>query len=70
MEGGLISCLCHGISEKDVDKVVARGACSVEEISKCTGAGTDCGSCYQKIRDIAEKKGIKEARNDTRKSTR
>ena len=65
----MIICLCHGISEKDVDKVVARGACSVEEISKCTGAGTDCGSCYAKIRDIAEKKGIKETRNDAQTQT-
>jgi bacterioferritin-associated ferredoxin len=65
----MIICICHGISDKEINQVVRKGICSVEEISRCTGAGTDCGSCYSKMQEIVEKKGIQESNSATRSTS-
>lgn len=49
-------CLCHGVSERKVDKVIDRGAASVDEVGAACRAGTDCGSCRETIADrLAER---------------
>jgi bacterioferritin-associated ferredoxin len=45
-------CLCKGISDKDIKQLVSAGACSVEEIMRCTEAGTGCGSCVGEIAEL------------------
>ena len=45
-------CLCKGVSDKDIKHLVSAGACSVEEIMRCTGAGTGCGSCVGEIDEL------------------
>ena len=45
-------CLCKGVSDKDIKQLVSAGACSVEEIMRCSGAGTGCGTCIGEIADL------------------
>lgn len=47
-------CLCNGVSDREICKAVEEGACSVEEIMYCTGAGTRCGSCIPEIEELLE----------------
>lgn len=45
-------CNCHGVSESVITATVHNGACSVEEVSTITKAGTGCGSCKSAIAEI------------------
>ena len=47
----MIICICHGISDRDVDQMLSSGAETPAEISKNCGLGTDCGMCLRKLRD-------------------
>lgn len=48
----MIVCLCRGISERDIDDAVRRGAESVDDVSReCAGAGNCCGTCRPLIED-------------------
>jgi bacterioferritin-associated ferredoxin len=45
-------CLCIGISDREILETVREGACTVEEVMYCTGAGTHCGNCVPTIEEI------------------
>ena len=47
-------CLCKGVSDRDINQAMHEGACSVEQIMACTGAGTRCGSCIPTLEDMVE----------------
>lgn len=47
-------CLCLGVTDRDIHETIADGASSVEEVMRCTGAGTRCGSCQDQISDLVE----------------
>ena len=42
-------CLCVGVSDREIQRSIREGACTVEEVMYCTGAGTRCGSCVPTI---------------------
>ncbi len=42
-------CICKAVTDRAVKAAIASGAGSIDEVGKCTGAGTDCGSCRLKI---------------------
>jgi bacterioferritin-associated ferredoxin len=42
-------CLCTGITDHDIRQAIASGACSVEEVSGCTGAAKHCGACLASV---------------------
>jgi assimilatory nitrate reductase catalytic subunit len=42
---GPIVCLCHDVGERAVVQAVRGGAQTVAAVGRCTGAGTNCGSC-------------------------
>ena len=42
-------CLCKGITEKHVKKILDSGVMDVKSIQKQSDAGTDCGSCVSHI---------------------
>ena len=48
-------CLCTGATERDVRDAIAGGACTVEEVARCTDAGTHCGSCVSTIAALLER---------------
>lgn len=41
----MIACLCHGVSEHEVQQCIEDGAKTVDAIGAACGAGTGCGSC-------------------------
>jgi len=51
-----LACRCHNVTYGKVWDAVAKGARTVDEVSKATGAGTGCGKCREfleyLIRDI------------------
>jgi bacterioferritin-associated ferredoxin len=52
----MIVCLCHGVSEKTLDKVIEAGADSLKAVERACGAGGDCGSCqFQIAKKLAQK---------------
>jgi bacterioferritin-associated ferredoxin len=38
-------CICHAVTEKDIQKAIANGASSVAMLSESTSLGTRCGHC-------------------------
>jgi bacterioferritin-associated ferredoxin len=42
-------CCCLGITDRQIHAEIDAGACSVDAISTCTGAGSRCGSCRMEI---------------------
>ena len=51
----MIVCLCHGITEKDLEDNISPQEPVLEKLQACTGAGTDCGSCVGKIQAYVER---------------
>jgi len=43
--GNAVVCQCNGITKGQLETAVTGGACRVQELQSCTGAGTVCGSC-------------------------
>ena len=50
----MIVCLCHGVNDHKIRRVVEDGAKTVREVGRRCGAGTDCGSCRRQIKDVIE----------------
>jgi bacterioferritin-associated ferredoxin len=42
-------CICRAVTETEVRRCIADGACTVKEVVKRSEAGTGCGSCVGKI---------------------
>jgi len=53
----VLVCLCHPVSDRDVDVIIDEGARTVEEIGRRCGAGTGCGTCVDELRDRLAAKG-------------
>lgn len=45
-------CLCHGVSERKVERAIDRGACSIDDVGEACRAGTSCGVCRETIHDM------------------
>ncbi|WP_375752343.1 (2Fe-2S)-binding protein [Vibrio sp. HN007] len=46
-------CLCHGISEKKLKKVVIENNFTdMREIRRCTALGSQCGKCVKHAKEI------------------
>jgi bacterioferritin-associated ferredoxin len=45
-------CLCNGIAEKEILKLLKLGARDFEDIKKFTLASTSCGKCRREIESI------------------
>jgi bacterioferritin-associated ferredoxin len=48
----VIVCLCRGISESDILRVMAQGAGTPDAITAACGAGGDCGACRILLADL------------------
>jgi bacterioferritin-associated ferredoxin len=38
-------CICHAVTEKDIQKAVKQGICSMESLSENMAVSTRCGCC-------------------------
>ncbi|QKG72189.1 nitrate reductase [Erythrobacter mangrovi] len=52
-------CVCHGVGELDILSAIDAGAEDVATISKCTKAGTNCGSCRPIISRLLDGHGAR-----------
>lgn len=50
-------CLCVGVTNETVSRVVATGAQTCSQVADLCGAGSDCGRCRRTIRSIIDSKG-------------
>ncbi|WP_083801680.1 nitrite reductase large subunit NirB [Pedobacter sp. BAL39] len=46
-------CSCEGVTKGDICKSVSEGGCeNLDDIKKCTKAGTGCGGCMPMVKDL------------------
>ena len=38
-------CLCNAITERQIRECASQGACSMGDLERCLGVGTNCGRC-------------------------
>ena len=56
----MILCLCHAVSDREIDDLIRQGAQSADAVGQMCGAGTDCGSCVNLIEErICKSTGAK-----------
>jgi len=48
-------CICHAVTDADIDKAVIGGASSFRDLSNATGCGTQCGCCVAQARERMNK---------------
>jgi bacterioferritin-associated ferredoxin len=53
----MIVCLCRGVPEQTIQRVIASGARTVDDVSRVCGAGTDCGACYRALVEMVQESG-------------
>ncbi len=63
-------CLCHGVNEETVRRVIAAGARDPDAVSRRSGAGTGCGGCYPELCRLIEESALEDgARRVKRRHT-
>ena len=45
-------CVCHAVSEAEVEASVRAGATTVRAVGDYTRAGTSCGTCHDHIDEV------------------
>ncbi|MCC8409170.1 nitrite reductase large subunit NirB [Mucilaginibacter sp. UR6-1] len=45
-------CSCEAVSKGNICGAVNDGALTIDEVKKCTGAGTGCGGCMPMVKDL------------------
>jgi bacterioferritin-associated ferredoxin len=50
----MIVCVCKAVSDRDIAKAVCAGAKCLDDVTRCTGAGTGCGTCHQAIQQAID----------------
>lgn len=51
-------CLCYGISQSEVKKIIKNGALTPEEVQKQCGAGMGCGCCLEALETLINEEGV------------
>lgn len=49
-----VICFCQNVTSGMIKDAVDHGAVTLEEVQKITGAGTVCGSCIDRVRQLVE----------------
>jgi bacterioferritin-associated ferredoxin len=47
-------CVCHAVTDKDICKVVDRGACSLFDVQNELPVGSCCGRCEDTARNVVD----------------
>ncbi|EKA7393875.1 TPA: (2Fe-2S)-binding protein [Vibrio parahaemolyticus] len=56
-------CLCHGVSDKKIRKlVIDEGVTDIRGIKRCTALGSQCGKCIKQAKEILEETHYTELR--------
>lgn len=49
-----VVCFCQSVTKGMIKDAIEKGASTVEDVQKATGAGTVCGNCIDDIRDLVD----------------
>ena len=49
----MIVCHCHVVNDRAVSDSIERGARTLSQICRATGAGRDCGACIFAVKRLA-----------------
>ncbi|NLS12463.1 bacterioferritin-associated ferredoxin [Vibrio sp. SM6] len=56
-------CLCHGVSDKKIRRLVSEeGVTDLKGIKRCTRLGSQCGKCLRQARQIIDETLINQYR--------
>lgn len=47
-------CICHGVTEKDIQKAAKAGANTLQDVKQMTGCGTGCGTCVDSAIEVLQ----------------
>ncbi|MGJ8664146.1 MAG: (2Fe-2S)-binding protein [Marinicella sp.] len=47
-------CICHGVTEKDIQKAAKSGAADLQDIQNITGCATGCGTCAESAIEVLQ----------------
>ncbi len=47
-------CFCGNVTVGDIKAAVEAGSTTLEAVQKATGAGTHCGRCKEKVKELIE----------------
>jgi bacterioferritin-associated ferredoxin len=53
-------CICHGITDKDIQKAARSGVTNIHQLATETGATTGCGSCLEMAEDILKQQVVEQ----------
>lgn len=45
-------CVCRAVTDRDIDKAVQRGCCSMRDLRNELGVATQCGRCALTAKDV------------------
>ena len=51
MDAPMITCICRGKSDRDINKLIDNGASTLRDLQRC-GIGDQCGSCHNALRGM------------------
>ena len=51
---GMYVCLCHAVSDKEVNAAIDAGADTLQAVIQACCAGGDCGGCHGMIEEMIE----------------
>lgn len=50
----MVVCSCHGVSDKEIKRIVSEGAQTVRDVRRSCKAGSDCGICVCQVKELIE----------------
>lgn len=52
----MLVCICHGISDTDIETAMQEGTSSLKELKARTGLGSCCGQCAPYAKELMNEK--------------
>jgi bacterioferritin-associated ferredoxin len=53
----VFACICRAVTSDEVSAAIDKGAATLAQVAKATGACTSCGTCKDRIRGMLGERG-------------
>ena len=47
-------CVCNAVTDREIRQCAELGACSLRDLERCLGVGSNCGKCREAARSVLE----------------